>query len=507
MPRFYINSIRKLNCTSFRGLTTLSSGKFSLKNPPQSLFYFKKNGCQRKLGASLSASYRNFHSSSKLLIQDPYKVLGVDKSSSSSDIKKAYYKLAKQYHPDINKEEGADKKFHDIQDAYEILSNPEKKQQFDQFGSAAFDGSFGAGGQQGGNPFQGGGNPFGGAGNPFGGINFEDIFASAFEQAGRGGGRSRGGGASYVQSYQGEDIEILKTISFKESIFGTNANIDYNVYDSCDSCDGTGLKKGKKKSTCHTCNGTGQTVHFLQAGFQMASTCKTCEGTGVIINPEDSCASCHGEGVVNHKKETQIQFPMGIKDGTRLRVPGEGDAPHVTKGPNIRVLKGDLIVRVRVKPDPKFKRENNDLIYTCDIPMTTAALGGQVEIPTLDDEVFKLKVPSGLQNGRVINVPDKGVPIRNSLNNRGLLKVVFNVKINRPENSTQQALLEALAHTFNDKTANIDPSWKPFTGMEEGSSTNSDSVDSKSTVEDKKNYGDSKLKKVEDFFKSLFNKK
>lgn len=429
------------------------------------------------------ATFRGFHSSLRLLVSDPYSTLGVGRESSSSEIKKLYYKLAKQYHPDINKEEDAQKKFHDIQDAYEILSNPEKKQQFDQFGTT-FDQAQ-AGGAGGGDPFGGfGGHPFQGGENPFANINFEDIFGGAFGQ------RSNRRGLSYVQTYEGNDVELLKTISFKEAIFGTSTKVDYSVLDQCNNCHGSGLKEGRKKSTCSTCQGTGSTVHFLQAGFQMASTCKSCEGTGVTIDPKDECSTCHGHGTHNTSKETEIKLPSGIKDGSRLRVAGEGDSPNITTGPNVRLVKGDLIIRVRVKPDPNFTRDGNDLIFKSEIPMTTAALGGQVTIPTLDGDSLRLKVPTGTQSGRVVTVPDKGVPINGNNNRRGNLKVQFQVKIMRAENPTQQLLLEALAHTYNDKLANVDPSWKPFDGA---------SQDVKNDIK-----SDSKLKKVEDFFKGLF---
>lgn len=400
-----------------------------------------------------------FSTTSRLLLSDPYKTLGVGNSASASEIKKAYYKMAKKNHPDINKEEGADKKFHDIQEAYEILSNPEKKQQFDQFGASAFDQA------SGGNPY--GGNPFAG-GSPFGAggfnINFEDLFGSAFSQ---GRGSRSGGGSQYVEHFQGNDVEVVKNITFKESVFGTATKIDYSVVDDCKTCSGSGLKPDRKKSTCGTCQGTGSTVHYLQAGFQMASTCKSCNGTGVSIKPEDECKSCHGSGAVSQEKTTQVELPSGIKDGTRLRVSGAGDYPQMTKGPNVRLSRGDLIIRVRVKSDPLYQRDGNNIVYNCSIPMTTAALGGTVEIPTLEGETLKLKVPSGTQHGRVISIPNKGVPFRGS---RGDLKVEFKIKILRPQNATQTALLEALASTAEDKTANrTDGSLNGFDNLDKGS--------------------------------------
>ncbi|CDK26988.1 unnamed protein product [Kuraishia capsulata CBS 1993] len=426
---------------------------------------------------------RLFHTSRLLLLADPYKTLGVDKSSSSSDIKKAYYKLAKKYHPDINKEEGAEKKFHDLQEAYEILSNPEKKTQFDQYGTNGFDPNSGA---TGGNPF--GGNPFGGqGGNPFAGGfgGFEDLFADAFF---RQSGRSKN--SNYVQHFTGRDIEVLKTISFKEAVFGTTTTVDYTAYDNCSSCSGSGLKKGKMKSTCKTCGGTGSMTQVLQGGFHMSTTCSSCSGTGVQIKHGDECGECHGEGVARKTKATDIELPSGVKDGSRFRVAGAGDSPEMTTGPGISVSKGDLIVRVRVKPDPNFTRENNDIIYKCEIPMTTAALGGSITIPTLEGESIRLKVPAGTQSADAITIPERGVPI--SKTRRGNLKTVLKVKIQRPTDATQTALLEALASTFNDKSANrMDPDWK---------------AEDVGNDDESKNDHPSQLKKLEGFLGNAFKR-
>lgn len=398
-------------------------------------------------------------------MEDPYKTLGVDKSASSSEIKKAYYKLAKKFHPDVNKEEAAQKKFHDIQGAYEILSDTEKKQQYDQFGSAAFDG--GAGGPGGFGGGFGGGSPFGNAQGfgGFGNINFEDLFGSAF--GGGAGGRARGGrahsGSSYVTEFRGEDIEVSKILTLKEAVFGVSSTqVKYNVLDNCGTCSGSGLKEGKKKSTCASCGGTGQTVHYMQGGFQMASTCMPCEGTGVTINAADACGTCHGQGVVEQTKVTDVDLQAGLPDGARCRITGAGDAPKVTTGPGIKTVKGDLYIRIRVKQDPRFTVSKNDIIYKINIPFTTAALGGQIEVPTVDGPTVRLKVPAGTQHGRVLSISGMGVPIRGDINNRGSLKVVLNVEIPRPSNPLQTALLEALAEQMGDTTAKKSENWDEF---------------------------------------------
>lgn len=406
---------------------------------------------------------RGFHASLARAIDfDPYKVLGVDKSADQKDIKKAYYTLVKKYHPDVNKEKDAEKRFHKIQESYELLSDKDKRAQYDQFGSAAFDANGNA------NPFAGGqnpfasGNPFGGAGgrggNPFGGMgfDFEDLFKEAFT----GGGKSGGGRGSFVTEHVGDNIEVLKSISFKESIFGTKVQVNYKAVDTCNTCQGSGLKTGKKKSTCPTCHGTGQSTHIL-GGFHMSSTCSTCHGSGVTIPKLDECGSCHGHGVQEIPKSTSVELPCGISDGTRLRVPGAGDAPFVTKDPYNQTRNGDLIIRVNVAKDPKFSRINNNIVVTEDILMTTAALGGEIVVPTIDGQNIKLKIRPGVQNGRKLTIPEKGVPINRNMNNRGDLEVVLNVKTLIPETPIQTALLEALADAYNDKNAKrTDAHWK-----------------------------------------------
>ncbi|ODV80217.1 DnaJ-domain-containing protein, partial [Suhomyces tanzawaensis NRRL Y-17324] len=405
---------------------------------------------------------RSFHASvSPKISFDPYQTLGVDKGADQKDIKKAYYQLVKKFHPDVNKEKDAEKKFHKIQESYELLSDKEKRAQYDQFGSSAFDANGNA------NPFAGGGNPFGGAGggNPFGGagggqgfgFNFEDLFTEAFGGGGRGGGRGRG---SFVTEHVGDNIEVLKSITFKEAIFGKKVSINYKAVDKCNTCKGSGLKTGKKRKTCGTCHGTGQSTHVL-GGFHMASTCTSCGGSGVTIDKADQCNTCHGHGVEEVPKTTSVDLPCGIEDGTRLRVPGAGDSPFVAQDEYNRVRNGDLIIRVNVAKDPVFLRSGNNIVVKQDILMTTAALGGEIVVPTIDGQNIKLKLRSGVQNGRKMTIPDKGVPIGRNLNNRGDLEVVLNVKTLVPETPIQTALLEALADAYNDKNAKrTDAHWK-----------------------------------------------
>ncbi|KAI5962041.1 MDJ1 [Candida theae] len=454
---------------------------------------------------------RSFHSSIKRLIDyDPYQILGIEKSADAKQIKKAYYDLVKKYHPDVNKEKDVEKKFHKIQQSYEILRDKEKKSQYDQFGPSAFDENgnpspFGGagGGAGGGNPFAGYGRASGG--NPFSGMgfDFEDLFREAFAGGRGAGGRGGGGGggfggrAHFVTEHVGDNVEVLKSIPFKDSIFGSKVTINYKVVDSCGTCNGSGLKKGAKKKTCPTCHGSGQTTHVM-GGFHMASTCPTCQGTGVSISRSDECGTCHGNGVQEVPKSTTIDIPPGISDGSRLRVPGAGDAPMVTKDEYNQVRNGDLIVRINVQKDPVFKRESNDLVVTQEILMTTAALGGEIVVPTLDGQKIKLKVRPGVQSGRRLTIPERGVPINRNLNNRGNLDVVINVKTLVPENPTQTALLEALADAFNDKLANrTDVDWQHE--LEENSS------DEKYQEVDEKDLHPSKLARIGKVLGKFFN--
>lgn len=417
-----------------------------------------KSACRTHLHSHVRTTIKRrcFHASLPRAIDfDPYKTLGVDKNSSSSDIKKAYHQLVKKYHPDVNKEKDSEKKFHKIQESYELLNDKTKRAQYDQFGASAFDSSGNANPYGGGNPFGGhSGNPFGGAqGNPFSGMgfNFEDLFKQAFNGA-NGGGGAREGRSGFVTEHVGDNIEVLKSVSFRDAVFGTKVSVNYKAIDTCGTCSGTGLKEGKKKNTCSTCHGTGQSMHII-GGFQMASTCGTCHGSGVTIHKNDECKTCHGNGVTEVPKSTEVELPCGIADGSRLRVPGGGDAPYVTKDPYNQTRNGDLIIRVHVQKDKQFERVNNNLVLKHEIPMTTASLGGEIIVPTIDGENIKLKIRAGVQSGRKISIPEKGVPINRNIKNRGDLDVFLNVKTLIPETPLQTALLEALADAFNDKTA------------------------------------------------------
>jgi molecular chaperone DnaJ len=408
-----------------------------------------------------SNTYRNTRSfsatSAAQATKNPYKVLGVGKSASASEIKKAYYALAKTYHPDTNKDAGAKEKFTDAQSAYELLNDPQKKAAYDQFGAAAFDqgAGFDPGAAQG-NPFAGaaGGNPFAGFGGGFGAdINFEDIFG-AFTGGGRRGGRGRNS-PFQEEILLGENIEVQTNISFMDAAKGVTKNITITPLVQCGTCKGDGLKSGSSRQTCKRCGGTGTRVHVMQQGFQMASTCEACGGQGITIPRGSECNTCSGNGVVRQRKTVEVDIPGGVEDGMRLRVSGEGDAPPTgqSANPKARSQRGDLFVFIRVAPDSRFNRSGSDILYTASIPLTTALLGGEVNVPTLDGEV-KVRVATGTGTGEKVILGGMGMK---RLNSRGPasgdLRVEFKVNMPKYLSSNQRTLLEMLADEMGDKTA------------------------------------------------------
>ena len=312
--------------------------------------------------------------------RDYYEVLGVSKSASKDEIKKAYRKLSKQYHPDINKEPDAADKFKEIKEAYEVLSDEQKKAHYDQFGHTDPNQGFGGFG----------GQDFGG----FGG--FEDIFSTFF---GGGGGRRRDPNAPR----QGADLQYTMTLSFEEAAFGKETEVEIPREENCDTCHGSGAKPGTKVETCSTCGGSGQiNVEQNTAFGRMVNrrACHVCKGTGKQI--PHKCSTCSGEGKVKKRKKIQVKVPAGIDDGQQLRVSGQGE-PGVNGGPA-----GDLYVVFHVRDHEFFERDGDD-IY-CEMPITfaQAALGDEIEVPTLHGKV-KLKVPAGTQTGTRFRLKGKGI--------------------------------------------------------------------------------------------------
>ncbi|TGZ80588.1 hypothetical protein EX30DRAFT_396294 [Ascodesmis nigricans] len=383
--------------------------------------------------------------------KNPYDVLGVSKDASASDIKKAYYAAAKKYHPDSSKEPNAREKFQEIQGAYEVLSDPQKKSQFDQFGSGGpgFDPSGGGHGFPGGGfggfgGFGGGGNDGFSAGNPFGG--FEDIFGWATGQGRRGG---RGGPSVMV----GEDIEMQTTISFMDAAKGVRKSIHVEQLVNCGTCTGSGLKKGMSKKQCGRCRGTGMRYHSMGA-FTMTATCDACGGSGSVAPPGSECNTCYGSGVRREKKTLDIDIPAGVSDGMRMRVSGEGDAvPAEDAAGAAKTKRGDLFVFVRVTPHPTFGRSGSDVLYTATIPLTTALLGGNIKVPTLENDV-ELRVPSGTNTGDTVTMSGMGMKtVNDRRQRRGDLKVEFKVNMPKTLTTSQRTLLELLADEFKDPSA------------------------------------------------------
>lgn len=358
--------------------------------------------------------------------KDFYETLGVARSASDDDIKKAFRKLAMKYHPDRNPDnKEAETKFKEIQKAYEILSDKEKRTAYDQYGHAGVDPNMGAGG--------GFGGGFGGAQ----GFDFGDIFSQMFGGA---------AGGSRQQSYQGADLQVGIEISLEEAAVGTKKRINIPTYEECDVCHGSGAKAGTSASTCSTCHGSG-TVHIRQAIFQMQQTCPSCQGSGKEI--KEPCVKCRGEGRNKTSKTVEVNIPAGIDDGQRIRLSGEGE-PGKQGAPA-----GDLYVNVHVKEHKIFERNGLDLHCELPISFSVAALGGEVEVPTLDGKV-KLNIPKETQHGRRMRVKGKGIK---SLRSSALGDLYCHVVVETPVNLTdrQKELLEE----FESISTGLDRSQTP----------------------------------------------
>lgn len=365
--------------------------------------------------------------------QDFYATLGVAKTASDDEIKKAYRKLAMKYHPDRNPDnKEAEEKFKEVQKAYDTLSDKEKRAMYDQYGHAAFEN----GGAQGG--FGGGFGGFGGAQ----GFDFGDIFSQMF--GGGSGGRSQ-------PDYSGEDLQVTVEITLEDAAKGVKKRLNIPTYEECDVCHGNGAKPGTSPETCPTCHGTG-TVHIQQAIFRMQQTCHTCQGTGKYI--KEPCVKCRGAGRNKTSKTVEVNIPAGIDDGQRIRLSGEGE-PGMHGAPA-----GDLYVSVRIKPHKIFQREGLDLHCELPISFAVAALGGEVEIPTLDGKV-KLTVPKETQTGRRMRVKGKGVK---SLRSSAMGDLYCHIVVETPVNLTerQRELLEEFEQISTGLDGNQTPRKKSF---------------------------------------------
>ena len=362
--------------------------------------------------------------------RDYYEVLGLSKGASAAEIKKAYRKLSKQYHPDINKEEGAEETFKAITEAYAVLSDDNKKAQYDQFGHAAF-GNGGQGGFGGAGGFGGGFQGFSGGFDDLG-----DIFSSFF---GGGGGRRNPNAPR-----QGEDLLHRMHISFEESVFGTKKTIKLRKDVECDHCHGTGAKDSSSVTTCQRCHGTGQEAVIQDTPFgrmQSQRTCSECQGRGKII--KDKCAHCFGKGYNNREVEYEVEIPAGISSGQRVRLQGKGGAGE-NGGPA-----GDLFIEVSVPEDSYFHREDDDIYTKLTLSPAQAALGTKIDVRTLTGEI-ELTVPAGTQHGRKFRLAGKGV--KNVMGyGQGDHYIVVSIEIPKNLSTRERELYMELAKLKNEK--------------------------------------------------------
>ena len=328
---------------------------------------------------------------------DYYALLGVEKNASKDDLKKAFRSQAMKYHPDRNPgDKEAEKKFKELGEAYDVLKDDQKRAAYDRFGHAAFEGGMG-----GGRPGAGGG-----AGDGFGGFdfssNFADIFEDLFGGQAAGGRRGQGGAQSNAR---GADLRYNLSISLEDAFKGAQKTINVTTSVECDTCEGSGGAKGSKPTNCPTCQGQGK-IRAQQGFFTIERTCSTCQGMGKII--KDPCTKCAGSGRVRKDKSLNVSIPAGVEEGTRIRLSGEGEAGF-RGGPE-----GDLYIFLSVKPHPIFKREGADIHCKVPINMSTAALGGAVEVPTIDGNRVKVNIPAGTQSGRQFRLKGRGMSVMRS---------------------------------------------------------------------------------------------
>jgi len=329
--------------------------------------------------------------------RDYYEILGVERDVSEKELKKAYRRVAMKYHPDRNPDDSAaEEKFKEAAEAYEVLSSPQKRSAYDQFGHAGVEGA-------------------GGAGGGFG--NFSDIFGDVFGDIfGGAGGRGGRGGPT-----RGSDLRYTLELDLEDAVRGTTVKIKVPTLVVCDTCDGSGAKKGSSPKACTTCGGHGQ-VRMQQGFFSVQQTCPNCHGKGKIVS--DPCTSCHGRGRKEETKTLSVKVPPGVDTGDRIRLSGEGEA-GMDGGPA-----GDLYVQMSIRQHPIFEREGNNLYCEVPIGFVEAALGGELEVPTLDGRV-KLKVPEGTQTGKLFRLRSKGVaPVRGGATGDLLCRVLVETPVN-----------------------------------------------------------------------------
>lgn len=350
--------------------------------------------------------------------RDYYEVLGLNKGASAEEIKRAYRKLAVEYHPDRNPgDKKSEEAFKEATEAYEVLADEKSRRAYDQYGFAGVDGMSGGGGQG----FQDFDDIF---------SDFSDIFGTFF-----GGGRRGARGGGRTSAKRGADLRYDLEIPFTDAAFGTEVNIEFDRSATCDACGGSGAEGSGGRRTCETCGGIGQ-VRRSSGFFSIASTCPTCNGEGQII--ENPCKECRGTGVRKQHRDLKVKIPAGIDSGKRINIPGEGNA-GANGGPQ-----GDLYVFIHVLEHEYFERDGDDLYCMIPISVTQAALGGEVNVPTLDGKRVKVKIAPGTQNGKVLRLKGEGVPRLNS-SRRGDMYVKVHVRIPEKLNGKAKSLLKELA--------------------------------------------------------------
>ena len=365
--------------------------------------------------------------------RDYYEVLGVDKSASADEIKKAYRKKAIQYHPDRNPgDKEAEEKFKEAAEAYDVLSNPDKRARYDQFGHAGLGGAAGNGG------------PFGGFS---GGMSMDDIFSMFGDifgghSGGFGGFSGFGGGSARQARFRGSDLRVKVKLTLKEISTGVEKKFKLKKYVPCSHCHGTGAEGSSGTETCPTCKGSGTVIRNQQTilgTMQTRTTCPTCGGEGRII--KNKCKECSGEGIVYGEEVITVKIPKGVADGMQLSMSGKGNAGKHNGIP------GDLLILVEEEPDKELIRDENDLIYNLLLSFPTAALGGTVEIPTIDGKV-KVKIEPGTQPGKVLRLRNKGLP---NINGYGTGDLLVNVSIYVPEtlSKDEKKALESMENSEN----------------------------------------------------------